>query len=344
MADLRRHAAPNNNSLAEDDIISVVHPGNAVELPLIVSHGQGALAPRPTDGAEGPREPNIVDPRLQFNRTSIYERYLPGGSYVNAHIQRHQHGFVESHALGRRIEHVDFVAVDFVLHSHDPSKHRFKSAEIRMSVQQGQITPGMLSERILLQDPKFLMHAPHLLYGSGSPDNMQWTFNRAGSRTTSEAPVIANVGPSGTGSRAHKHNDMIQIQGSVRTLKSPYGPRFDVEGGEVVWTLQENKKQKSGLPREFTFAVLIQKGSLLSPVDFRVDIEPKMQTWFGYYPRAWLNQFKYEGVHKNSIEFKYAIGQSFQPIVSGYGFNFASMVGTLDDFVQMPGLSSTRVS
>lgn len=25
-----------------------------------------------------------------------------------------------------------------------------------------------------------------------------------------------------------------EIQGSVRTLKSPHGPRFDVEGGEVV--------------------------------------------------------------------------------------------------------------
>lgn len=135
-----------------------------------------------------------------------------------------------------------------------------------------------------------------------------------------------------------------EIQGSVRTLESPRGPRFDVEGGEVVWTLQENKKQKSGLPREFTFAVLIQKPSLLSPVEFSVDIEPKMQLWFTSYPRAWLNQVKYEGVQKNGIEFKYAMGQSFSPCVSGYGFNFANMAGTLDDFVQMPGLCSARVS
>src|SRR5699024_3668150 len=96
MANLRSHGAQYNNSPAMDDGISAVNLAEGVALPVASNSGQDAFAPRPTDSTDGLREPNIAGPRIHFNRVCVYERRLPGGSYVTAHIQRHQHGFAES--------------------------------------------------------------------------------------------------------------------------------------------------------------------------------------------------------------------------------------------------------
>jgi hypothetical protein len=131
---------------------------------------------------------------------------------------------------------------------------------------------------------------------------------------------------------------MMKIQGSCRTLRSRDGPEFDVEDGEVVWSLTENGLQRSGLPREFTFVMLIHKPSADSKITFKLDIDPVIDAWYGKYPAWWINRPSYQPLHKRAVNFRTEFGQRFTPVdVSEKGFNFATLAQSLDDYVNMPG-------
>lgn len=302
-------------------------------------------APVASTGASRPTtkkiaDPNMTDGRLLVNRRCIYERKLPGDAYVTAHAERLQHGFFSSKSTSDpEIPHVDFLAVNFVLHPGDSGKHRFKSATIKVTIQNSPLGPSTENPYPYPQEnPKFLMHAPHLIYGAVSPETLQWTFSLAGSLGISESPVSASLSPSGTKSASYKIYEMMKIQGSCRTLRSRDGPEFDVEDGEVVWSLSENNLQRSGLPREFTFVMLIQKPSAETKIAFKLDIDPVIDAWYGKYPAWWINRPNYQPLHKRAVNFRAEFGQRFTPVNDvEKGFNFATLAQSLDDYVNMPG-------
>ena len=327
--------------------------------------------------APKPRDPNAPDYRYQVNQKCIYERRLPGGSYITAHVQRLQSGFYDSPVIHEDcIDNVRFLAINFVFHP-SRSTFRFTSAEISIALRHTgentknpfQIVTG-LAPRSSSHDhgtqtetvnhalirskdclhfagfkpsrPKFLCHAPHLLYGAISPENLNWNFNLAGSLGVSQGPASASLKPSyGVGS-SYKVYDMMKIQGSVRRLRSWAGHDYDIEDGELVWTLEENRLQKSGLPREFTFVMLLTKGSGTfeesGDVRLEVDVRPKVMGRLGTnYPSIITNLHQYQPFNRGILDLDEQIGQVFEPQVKGRGFNFANVTSSFDAFVWLPG-------
>jgi hypothetical protein len=284
------------------------------------------------------------NPRLLVNRACVYERHLPGDAYITAHVSRLQHGFWDSPAVSDTYaEHVDFLALSFVFHSAHTLSHRFKSATVRAFVQRSsENSKPAPTNGTAPGNPHFLMHAPHLIYGTVSPETMEWSFSLAGSLGVSETPVSASLIPSGSVNGQYRRYEMMRIQGSSRTLKSPKGPAFDVEAGEILWSLEENNLQRSGLPREFTFVMLIQKPTANSKVKLSLEIDPVIQAWWGSYPSWMLRLSPYQPAERRGVDFRREIGQRFLPADPERGFNFAAMESAFDHYIAMPGRKYTR--
>ncbi|EKV12248.1 hypothetical protein PDIG_45730 [Penicillium digitatum PHI26] len=186
------------------------------------------------------------------------------------------------------------------------------------------------------------MHAPHLLYGIVSPETMEWKFSLAGSLGISELPVSASVVPSGSLSGRYKRYEMMRIQGSARTLKSPAGREFDVEAGKIVWSMEENNFQRSGLPREFTFVMLIQKLTTNSNISLSIDVDPVIDAMIGNYPSLLLKLPEYQPLPCRGVDFQQEVGQRFEPADPVRGFNFAELGGMFDEYIAMPGGKFSR--
>ena len=135
---------------------------------------------------------------------------------------------------------------------------------------------------------------------------------------------------------------MMRIQGSARTLKSDCGPEYDVEAGEIFWSLEENNLQRSGLPREFTFVMLIQKPTAYCRMKLALEIEPVLQTWYGSYPGWMLAMPAYQPAQRRGVDFRRAIGQRFEPSDAKRGFNFAALESSFDHYIAMPGRKFSR--
>lgn len=137
----------------------------------------------------------------------------------------------------------------------------------------------------------------------------------------------------------------LRNQGSSRTWTGRAGPEDDVEDGEVVWTLEENKLQKSGLPREFTFIILLKKGEPETDTVFDIQVDPVISNWVGNYPMWYVNLLPYQPLRKPPIDLETEIGQTFQPCLPGRGYNFANLASSFEDFVALPGTTySSSVS
>ncbi|RAH41167.1 uncharacterized protein BO95DRAFT_373806 [Aspergillus brunneoviolaceus CBS 621.78] len=309
------------------------------------------LVPQPPEKTKTPSDsalpdPNLVNPRLLINGACIYERHLPGDAYITARVQRLQHGYYSSPAVSNQdADHVDFLGVTFVFHSPNTLSHRFKAATIRASVHGSRDPPSSEAAARARNNPRFLMHAPHLLYGAVSPETMQWNYSLSGSLGVADLPLIASLSPSGGINGRYKRYEMMRIQGSVRSRRSPRGREYDVEAGEIVWSLEENTLQRSGLPREFTFAMLIQKPRAESRVHFTLEIEPVLQSWVCSYPGLLLGLPRYKPVRRRPVDFRVQVGQRFEPVTPIRGFNFAALESSFDDYVHMPGRKfSTGIS
>ncbi|GLI77683.1 hypothetical protein PoHVEF18_005976 [Penicillium ochrochloron] len=292
-----------------------------------------------------PLDPNMSNPRLLVNRACIYERRLPGDAYITAHVARLQHGFYASEAVSDKdADHVDFLAISFVFHTSHTLEHRFKSATIKATIRGSHEMPisAQYPHGLPPGNPRFLMHAPHLIFGHVSPETMEWTFSLAGSLGVSETPVSASVIPSGSTTARYRRYEMMRIQGSARTLKSPRGPQYDVEAGEIVWSLEENNLQRSGLPREFTFVMLVQKPTANSQLTLTLEVEPVIQALLGSYP-SWLLTFSpYQPLSRRGVDFNSEVGQRFGPVDAVRGFNFAALESSFDDYIAMPGRKFSR--
>ncbi|KAF2868664.1 hypothetical protein BDV95DRAFT_118753 [Massariosphaeria phaeospora] len=312
------------------------------------SHGQppdGPLEPRARKQIdakpEPPKDPNAPIRRLQLHQKCLYERMLPGNAFVSAHVNRLQHGFYENSALHEStLDNVYFVSVHFVFHPHDPRAHRIKSAIIEVSVH-GDIDlssnfPDRWQERPN-SSPRILKHAPELIYGAVSPENLQWNFSLSSSLGVSQAPLSATVNPSGGVKSSYKLYDMMSIQGSLRSKQSPLGQEYDVEDAMAVWTLEENLLQRSGLPREFDFVLLVHKPDDVKNVYLTVDVDAVVDAWFGSYPPWYINLPKYQPTQDFTLDFDNDIGQRFLPLPSWRGFNFADLPRPLEEYVTMPG-------
>lgn len=130
---------------------------------------------------------------------------------------------------------------------------------------------------------------------------------------------------------------MMSMQGSIRSKRSPLGPEHDVEDAMAVWTLEENLLQRSGLPREFDFVLLVHKPDDVKNVYLSVNVDAEVESWFGSYPLWYTNLPKYMPTQDFTLDFNADIGQRFLPEQSGRGFNFASLPQSLDEYVIMPG-------
>ena len=136
---------------------------------------------------------------------------------------------------------------------------------------------------------------------------------------------------------SYKVFHMMSIQGSIRSKRSPLGPDYDVEDSMAVWTLEENELQRSGLPREFDFVLLIHKPDDVKNVYLTVDVDAEVEAWFGAFPKWYTNLSKYMPTQDFKLDFNADIGQRFLPSQPGRGFNFASLPHPLDEYVTMPG-------
>ncbi|KAL4999077.1 hypothetical protein BDV10DRAFT_61451 [Aspergillus recurvatus] len=327
---------------------------NHLAAPILTTAPQGAQNASPL--REEPCDPNTPDHRLSINRPCIYERRLPGNAYITAHVQRLQHGYYSTSAVSDRdVDHVDFLAVSFVFHSPDTRNHRFKAATIRASLHYPSYSHGHRdshsnresisppSSRRKVNHPHFLKHAPHFLHGSIIPETLQWNYSLSGSLGVAHLPLIASLSPAaGLNGRFNRY-EMMRIQGSVRS-------KDEIPASQIVWTLEENTLQRSGLPREFTFAMLIAKPGAESRMQLVLEIEPVLQCWFlGEYPGWWVKLWKrYRAVRrKRGVDFRVSVGQRFGGELksrshshsgpSRRGFNFAKLVAGLDEYVTLSG-------
>ncbi|KAF2820447.1 hypothetical protein CC86DRAFT_305287 [Ophiobolus disseminans] len=286
------------------------------------------------------KDVNVPKKRLQIHQKCLYERTLPGQAFVSAHVNRLQHGYYESSSLHEvGLENLYFVSVHFVFHPQDPRSHRFKSAEIEVCVH-GDNPSAMLDDQqhqYPRSHPRILKHAPELMFGAVSPESLQWNFSLSSSLGVAQAPVSATLNPQGGMNGSYKVFHMMSIQGSVRSKRSQLGPDFDVEDGMAVWTLEENMLQRSGLPREFDFVLLIHKPDDVKNVYLTVDVAAEVEAWFGAYPKWYTDLSKYMPTQDFTLDFNADIGQRFLPSHSGRGFNFASLPHPLDEYVTMPG-------
>ena len=235
-----------------------------------------------------------------------------------------------------------FVSVHFVFHPRDHHYHRFRAATIKVSVRgdaisstEFEIEKGWYTAPHA--HPRILKHAPELMYGAVSPENLQWNFNLSSSLGVSQAPLSASLNPSGGVKKTYKVYDMMSIQGSLRVLKSPLGPDFDVDDAMAVWTLEENVTQRSGLPREFDFVMLVHKPDSVKKVSMTVDVDATVSSWHGVYPGWYTNLSRFQPNIDSTLDMDTEIGQKFSPEKPARGFNFADLPHALDRYVNMPG-------
>lgn len=284
-----------------------------------------------------PKDPNIPRKRLHINQKCLYERRLPGKAYISAHVNRLQHGFYKSNVLHEpSIDNVYFVSVHFVFHPHDPESHRFKNAEIEVMIH-GDKNEPTTRRNPDQSHPRILKHAPELMFGAVSPESLQWNFSLSSSLGVSQAPVSASLNPKAAMKSSYKVFHMMSIQGSVRSMQGPQGSGCNLEDSKAVWTLTENALQKSGLPRDFDFVLLVHKPEDVKHMYMTVNLNAEVGSWFGSYPQWYTNLSQYMPSQDCDISFEHDIGQRFLPSQPGPGYNFANLMHALDDYVMMPG-------
>lgn len=80
-------------------------------------------------------------------------------------------------------------------------------------------------------------------------------------------PATATVTPSTEYDRSKIIGTMLKIQGSTRSAK-------DMQSSKLVWSLEENEQQSTGLPREFTFVFLVEQPVAKAPFSLQIGIKP----------------------------------------------------------------------
>jgi hypothetical protein len=187
------------------------------------------------------------DHAFQVNETLLYEHEFHGQSYVSCHLQRLQHGIFSSDSLHAKSPlHVSFVAVTFTFHPALSIAHRFTSAVIEITARDDSHQPL-----------RFVKFAPHLAYGRISSESLKWSFQLGAALGVTQGPVNLSVNPTGKYETEKVIGTMMKIQGSTRSSHDSHHKR--IADTKLVWSLEENDQQETGLPREFTFVFLVSR-------------------------------------------------------------------------------------
>jgi hypothetical protein len=198
------------------------------------------------------QQENIDGPehKFQVNEQLLFEHEFHGSCYVSAHLQRLQHGiFGDSNIHGAGTMHVTFLAVTFVFHPSISLSHRFQSAII-------EVTARSESDEPL----RFVKFAPHLAFGRISTETLKWTFSLGATVGVTKGPVNVAINPSMAHQTDKVLGTMMKIQGSTRSAPGLGHYKANrTPDTRLLWSLEENDQQATGLPREFTFVFLVAR-------------------------------------------------------------------------------------
>jgi hypothetical protein len=188
------------------------------------------------------------DHKFQVNEQLLFEHEFHGNCCVSAHLQRLQHGiFRDAGIHGADTMHVTFLAIAFVFHPSMPLSHRFQSAIIEVSAR---------SENN--ESLRFVKFAPHIVYGRISTETLKWTFSLGATVGVTKGPVNVAANPSVAHEKDKVLGTTMKIQGSTRSTPGlGHHKENRIPDTKLVWSIEENDRQMTGLPREFTFVFLI---------------------------------------------------------------------------------------
>ncbi|KAM0144560.1 hypothetical protein ACHAP3_000589 [Botrytis cinerea] len=266
--------------------------------------------------------PDLPDHRYQvFQKSLLEHEYHHEEAFISASLTRLHHGVYDA---GKRLSlygppphNVTFVAVTFVFHPMHSVEYRFKRAQI--SIQAFKAIGGKTTNQPL----RIIKFAPHIAFGRYSTENLHWTFS-LGATLGVSTPATATVTPSTEYDRSKVIGNMLKIQGSTRSAEG-------LQSSKLVWSLEENEQQCTGLPREFTFVFLVEQPVAKAPFSLQIGIKP-----------VFSNSLKTSsfgaGVTERSDVLSDEVGQMFS--CSPYALNFAAILGQFEDLVELPGHSS----
>ncbi|KAB8295763.1 hypothetical protein EYC80_008588 [Monilinia laxa] len=130
--------------------------------------------------------------------------------------------------------------------------HRFESAVIDIRVKDEDIGGKGGEMRYL----RFLKYAPHQAYGRISTESLKWNFQLGASLGVTQGPAKVSLNPSVSEETSKVVGTMMKIQGSTRSTFSHSSRHPDTL---LHFSLEENNQQESGLPRECTFVLLLER-------------------------------------------------------------------------------------
>jgi len=103
----------------------------------------------------------------------------------------------------------------------------------------------------------------------------------------------------------------------------------------MVWSLEENEQQRTGLPREFTFVFLIEQPVAKAPFTLQLGIKPIFSNDVPERVFAKLTGDRH--IIQQSGVLDQEVGQK----LSDCSFNFATMQGQFQDLVELPGIAQS---
>lgn len=165
---------------------------------------------------------------------------------------------------------------------------------------------------------------------------------------------------------------MMKIQGSTRSLhESGYHKTPKISDTRLVWSLEENDQQETGLSREFTFVFLVARplkakqksrsngstdeknvyanghkcldhATTFRPMHLGISVKPHISNMNGvplmaHYDEALVTD---EVGQKLVVQHTQDTDVPDAHVASGY-YNFAKMPGNFEDLVELPGNSAT---
>jgi hypothetical protein len=337
---------------------------------VVIPSPQFVIAPTPMTALSSVVKLNQVENidgpehKFQVNEQLLYEHEFHGSCYVSAHLQRLQHGVFGDPKIHRSCTmHVTFVAVTFIFHPSMSLSHRFQSAIIEVTA---------CSENN--EQLRFAKFAPHLAYGRISTETLKWTFSLGATVGVSKGPVNAAVNPSMAHQRDKVLGTMMKIQGSTRSQHESRHHKTDkIPDTRLVWSLEENDQQETGLPREFTFVFLVARtlkakekgkrnehtdekndygkehkcldhGATFAPMQIGINVKPHISNMNGIPLMAQYDEtLVADEVGQRLVVEHTQDGYSPDDHASSGYYNFAKMPGNFEDLIELPGNSVTSV-
>ncbi|KAF7941227.1 hypothetical protein EAE99_000864 [Botrytis elliptica] len=267
--------------------------------------------------------PNLPDHRYQvFQKSLLEHEYHHEEAFVSASLTRLHHGVYDAEKrlslYGPPPHNVTFVAITFVFHPMHSVEYRFKRAQISIQAFKN------IAEKTTNQPLRIIKYAPHIAFDRYSTENLHWTFS-LGATLGVSTPATATVTPSTEYDRSKVIGNMLKIQGSTRSVEG-------MQSSKLLWSLEENEQQCTGLPREFTFVFLVEQPVAKAPFSLQIGIKPVFSNSLK------ATSFGTEITKKSDI-LSDEVGQMFSS--SPYAFNFATMLGQFEDLVELPGNASS---